>query len=208
MVDAGSFDFGPTANEYDRWYETPVGQRHDRFQKALVREFLPAAKPGERLLDVGCGTGHWSCFFASLGFSVVGIDTSSEMVAMARSHAWERCGFEVANAEKMPFGDGAFEIVAAMATLEFIPHPGKALEEMKRCLKSGGRIIIGTLNRLDPLNRRRIGQGDEPYASANMFSTKELRALLVRHGSIWVRTSAERAKDSQEGAFIVAEVRP
>ena len=198
MADKGSFNFGPLAKEYDRWYETPVGQRHDRFQKALVREFLPAAKPGERLLDVGCGTGHWSHFFASLGFSVVGIDTSSEMVAMARSHAWERCTFEVANAEKMPFGDGAFEIVAAMATLE----------EMKRCLKPGGRIIIGTLNRLDPLNRRRVDQGDKPYTSANMFSTKELRALLVRHGSIWVRTSAERANDSQEGAFIVAEVRP
>jgi ubiquinone/menaquinone biosynthesis C-methylase UbiE len=208
MVDDGSFDFGTVAQEYDRWYETPVGRRHDRFQKALMREFLPPAKPGERLLDVGCGTGHWSRFFASLGFSVVGIDTSPEMVSMARSHVWERCTFEVANAGKMPFGDGAFEIVAAMATLEFIPRPEKALEEMKRCLKPGGRIIIGTLNRLDPLNRCRVDQDDEPYASANMFSTNELRALLVRHGSIWVRTSAERAKDSEEGAFIVAEVRP
>ncbi len=208
MVDDESFDFGPVAKEYDHWYETPVGRRHDRFQKALAREFLPPVKPGERLLDAGCGTGHWSRFFASLGFSVIGIDISPEMVAMARSHACERCSFEVANAENMPFGDDAFEIVAAMATLEFIPRPEKALEEMKRCLKPGGRIIIGTLNRLDPLNRSRVDQGDEPYASANMFSTNELRVLLVRHGSIWMRTSAERAKDSKEGAFIVAEVRP
>jgi ubiquinone/menaquinone biosynthesis C-methylase UbiE len=208
MADRGAFDFAPLAEEYDQWYETPSGQRHDRFQKALVREFIPAAKRGDWLLDVGCGTGHWSCFFASLGFSVVGIDVSSEMIAKARSHGWERCNFEVADAEKIPFSDGAFEYVAAMATLEFIPRPEKALEEMKRCLKPGGRIIIGTLNRLDPLNRRRVDQGEEPYASANMFSTKELRALLVRHGSIWVRTSAERAKEGEEGAFIVAELRP
>jgi ubiquinone/menaquinone biosynthesis C-methylase UbiE len=130
------------------------------------------------------------------------------MIAKARSHAWERCNFEVANAEKLPFSDGVFEIVAAMATLEFLPRPERALEEMKRCLKPGGRMIIGTLNRLNPLNRRRVEQGEEPYASANMFSTKELRALLARHGSIRVRTSAERARGSEEGAFIVAELRP
>ena len=92
--------------------------------------------------------------------------------------------------------------------MEHIKDPVMALKEMKRCLKPGGRIIIGTLNRQDPLNHRRVEQGEEPYASANMFSTIELRALLARHGSVRVRTSAERARESEEGAFIVAELRP
>ena len=210
MVDNVShslFDFGPAAEEYDHWYDTPAGQRHDRFQKALVRELLPTDRRGDWLLDVGCGTGHWSCFFASLGFSVVGIDSSSEMVAKSRSHGMERCNFEVANAEKLPFSDGVFEIAAAMATLEFIPRPDKALEEMKRCLKPGGQIIIGTLNRLAPFNRRRVEHGDEPYVSANMFSPKELRALLTGYGSLRVLTSAERASYDEEGAFLVAKVK-
>jgi hypothetical protein len=78
---------------------------------------------------------------------------------------------------------------------------------MKRCLKPGGQIIIGTLNRLAPLNHRRIEHGDEPYVSARMYSTKELRALLTRYGNIQVLTSAERAKYDEEGAFIVAKVK-
>ena len=206
MVDIESFDFGRLADEYDRWYETSAGQRHDRFQKAAVRELLPVSRRGDWLLDVGCGTGHWSRFFASLGYSVVGIDSSPEMVAKARSHGWERCSFETADAEKLPFGDGVFEIAAAMATLEFIPHPETALEEIKRCLKPGGQILVGTLNRLAPLNRRRIEHGDAPYTSANMFSTKELRDLLTGYGSLRVLTSAEGAAHGEEGAFIVAKV--
>ncbi len=202
------FDFGPTAGDYDRWYQTPDGQRHDRVQKELVRGFLPFAEPGETLLDVGCGTGHWSRFFASLGYSVVGIDVSPEMVAAARSRAGERCTFEIADARRLPFGDKTFGIVAAMAALEFIPRPEKALEEMKRCLNPKGRIIIGTLNRLAPLNLRRVERGDEPYASAIMFSPKELRALLEGYGSSRVLTSTEERGDGEEGAFIVAEVKP
>lgn len=201
------FDFGPAAKNYDRWYETPDGRRHDRFQKAAVRELLPTARRGDWLLDLGCGTGHWSRFFASLGFSVVGIDISPDMVAEARSHAFERCSFEAADAGKLPFSDSAFEIAAAMATLEFIPHPEKALEEMKRCLKPGGQIIIGTLNRLSSLNRRRLENGEEPYSSAKMLSPKELRALLKPHGSVQLLISAERARQGEEGAFIVARVK-
>jgi len=207
MVESRSFKFGPLAEKYDRWYETPTGQRHDRFQKAAVRELLPVSKRGDWLLDVGCGTGHWSCFFASLGFSVVGVDTSSEMIAKARSHAFERCSFEKADAEKLPFSDDVFEIAAAMAVLEFTSHPENVLQEMKRCLKPGGQIIIGTLNRLAPLNRRRVEQGEEPYMSARMFSPKELRALLKPHGSVQVLASAERARQGEEGAFIVARVK-
>lgn len=82
------FDFDPVAESYDRWYETAKGRRLDRAQKSTVLRLINRLPPQHRratLLDAGCGTGHWSRFFAALGFTVLGIDISPEMIRVARS---------------------------------------------------------------------------------------------------------------------------
>jgi ubiquinone/menaquinone biosynthesis C-methylase UbiE len=221
-----TFDFGDIARDYDRWYTTPAGRRHDRFQKSLVRRFLRPALPGERMLDVGCGTGHWSSFFSSLGYDVLGVDIAIGMIAAAHSQVRVRCSFCVGDAHHLPFADGSFTMVASMATLEFVADPVRVLTEMSRCLESGGRMLIGALNRLSPVNRRRLAMKREPYLSAHLFTPKELRGLLSGHGrvrmlvsteeSTWCRSRfrgphsrrAVRRRGGPKGAFIVAEVRP
>jgi ubiquinone/menaquinone biosynthesis C-methylase UbiE len=219
MVDKAHslYDFGSMAHKYDRWYETPEGRSHDRQQKSAVRRLLAKVAPGDRLLDVGCGTGHWSCFFASLGFSVFGIDISPRMIEKARSHNWPGCRFEVADAEHLLSTDRSFEVVAAMFTLEFVADPAEVLAEMCRCVKPGGRLIVGTLNKSDPLNCRRIARGEEPYASSRMFSPPELNQLLARHGKVRMSASLEAGRhhktesvpeENRSDAFIIAEVRP
>jgi ubiquinone/menaquinone biosynthesis C-methylase UbiE len=223
-AETSRFDFGPLAHEYDRWYETPAGRAHDRVQKADVRRVLRAARAGERLLDVGCGTGHWSSFFKAMGYDVHGIDVSPEMIAVAQGCVPD-CNFEVADACALPFEDASFHVVAAMTTLEFVADAARAVEEMARCTRPGGSMLVGTLNKLAPLNRRRVSKGEPPYASGHLFSPEELRNLLSPWGSVRMVASAPcfgkarslvstgvaglspTQRGRLRGAFVVAEVR-
>jgi SAM-dependent methyltransferase len=198
--DISLFDFGPLVHGYDRWYATPVGQAQDRLQKQDVRRLLRSSRTGEKLLDVGCGTAHWSSFFAEMGYQVTGVDLSPEMTKAARS-AVPECSFQVADACGLPFADASFGVVASMTTLEYIPDPTAAVQEMVRCAKPGGSLLIGTLNRLAPLNRDRLSKGEQPYASAHLFSPAELRSLLAPVGS--VRMIASSA-DERTGPFLPA----
>lgn len=218
------FAFGPLAAEYDRWYDTPAGRAHDRVQKADVRQFLDPVSDGETLLDVGCGTGHWSAFFAKLGYKVTGVDVDPAMIEVARSKVPD-CTLQVVDAHNLPFDDGAFDVVTAMAALEFLPDQSAAIGEMVRCCRKGGRILIGTLNRLAMLNKRRLSQAKPPYSSAHLLSPDELWSLLAPLGRVRMVASSPSQDDTRPtqpghvveritgrqselgGPFIVAEVR-
>ena len=181
---AGSlFDFGPMARKYDRWYDTPAGQAHDRVQKDDVRRLFRPASAGQTLLDVGCGTGHWSAFFAELGYTVTGIDVAPAMIEVARSTV-PGCTFQVADMYDLPFDDGTFDVVAVMATLEFLPDQAAAIRVMARCARKHGQLLLGTLNRLAPLNQHRIAKGKPPYSAAHLLSPNELRSLLAPLGRV------------------------
>ncbi|MBN1902048.1 class I SAM-dependent methyltransferase [Candidatus Sumerlaeota bacterium] len=209
------FDFSAKAVGYDRWYETPEGRAHDLAQKADVVKMIGSSGNGRRLLDVGCGTGHWSRFFSSLGFNVYGIDVSPEMLSVAKSSSPSSITFLHGEAGNLPFDNETFDMAASMATLEFISDASLALREMSRCVKRGGTILIGTLNRLSQLNRQRIANGKEPYASGRLFSPDELRKLLSPFGNVRMLFSDSRSKEENSpgetdgydsAPFIIAEV--
>lgn len=107
---------------------------------------MAALQPGERVLDVACGTGLVSFrILDAVGEtgSVLGTDISSEMVDTARRLAAERnirnARFERFDAEAIDLGDAIFQAVVCALGLMYVPDPSKALGEMHRLLEPGGR---------------------------------------------------------------------
>lgn len=188
---AGSrIDYEPFADSYDRWYEDPAGARYDRLEKEAIEAFLPPAAEGDRLLEVGSGTGHWSSFLVEQGFRVVGLDISPAMVRVAQSKSIRRARFLVADGGRIPFADGIFDVVAAITVLEFVRDPDRVLEEMARCTRRGGVLIIGALNRRSLLGLRRRLRPSRLFAEAEMFTVGELLDLLRGCGPASARSIA------------------
>ena len=205
------FDFDSLAATYDAWYETEDGLRHDAAQRRLVLSLLPPPLASTRqLLDVGCGTGRWSRFFAQQGYDVTGVDLSPAMIAVAKARQAPHCRFELADAVSLPFPSGNFDAVCALAVLEFVTDVHAACTEMIRCVNPGGNLIIGVLNRLAEINQRRLARQTEPYLSAQMFAPNELRQLLRPLGEVTIRETKEYGPggNNTPGTFIVARVLP
>lgn len=220
-----SFDFDHVAERYDQWYDTAHGAIYDRLEKKAVDKLLKGQTGGNKLLEVGCGTGHWSRFFSAGGFEVTGIDISERMIEIAKSKDIARSSFHVADGHSMGFADNSFDIAAAITTLEFAADPEAMIAEMARCVrKPGGKLLVGVLNALSGYNQERQNKTGSPYASAMLFSPGQLRELLEPLGRVqmmiagfvpryrWLLALAPlwefvgRLANSQHGAFIAAKV--
>ena len=173
--------------EYDAWYKTPLGALSDKLEKELVFSVIDV-DAGEAALDVGCGTGSYTIELAKLGADVVGIDSSEEMLAWARIKAQKadiEASFMAADATNLPFPDSSFDTVISNGLLCFLKEPEKALIEMRRVLKPGGRLVVGVLNRWSPWAFFRRIKGlfkDTIYNQAHFISPPELEGLLKRAG--------------------------
>lgn len=100
---------------------------------------LLAPRSHERILDLGCGTGHLTAKIADSGAQVVGVDRSPEMIAAARA-AFPNLKFELADARKLPFG-AEFDAIFSNATLHWIHEPARVLESVRNALRPGGRFV-------------------------------------------------------------------
>jgi ubiquinone/menaquinone biosynthesis C-methylase UbiE len=112
--------------------------------KRLVERLC--VKAGQRVLDVGCGTGRLARFIAEITgpAGVVGIDPLVERVQVARTAA-PALSFAVGNAEDLSaFADGSFDAVCMSAVFHWIENKPKALAEARRVLRPGGRLGLTT----------------------------------------------------------------
>ena len=105
-------------------------------------------KAGERVLDVGCGTGRlaaWAAERVGAEGSVVGIDPLADRIALAKNN-YPQLRFEVAQAENLSlFDDHSFDLVCLAAVFHWIAEKPKAFAEIARVLKKGGRMGLTTM---------------------------------------------------------------
>jgi trans-aconitate methyltransferase len=101
---------------------------------------LLAPRPGERILDVGCGTAQLTKEIAETGADVVGIDASPKMIAAARKNS-PQLRFELCDAAGLPFMN-QFDGVFSNAALHWVADQEKAIASIARSLKQGGRFVF------------------------------------------------------------------
>jgi len=141
-----------THNEYEplRREYSELASRYDSrwkfYGEASIRGTLRSLRvaPGERVLDVGCGTG---ALLEALSLTApeakfTGIDLSREMLGIARRRLGADVDLWQACAENLPFGDAAFDLLVSTNVFHFIRHPVSALREMRPALKPAGRLVI------------------------------------------------------------------
>jgi len=189
---------GPAAN-YERYFVPAIGApiAHDLIELAELR-------PGEQVVDVGCGTGVVTRLAAErIGDGgAAGVDINPGMLRAARDVAGERViEWHEASAEALPLGDATFDVALCQMALQFFPDKSGALREMRRVVRPGGRIVLNVpgptpppLAVLEQALRRHIGPaaGDFVASVFSLYDTDEVRTLLEGAGFTDVQARSER----------------
>ncbi len=140
---------GNVAQNYENYFVPAIGA-----PVAANLIDVAALKPGERVLDVGCGTGVVTRLAAEkTGKRVDGLDLNPAMLAVARSTtpAEMPIDWHQASAEAIPLRDESVDVVLCQMTLPFVPDKSAAVREMHRVLVPEGRVALNTPGAMQPI---------------------------------------------------------
>ena len=185
---------------YQRYFVPVIG-------RPLADDLLHVAslRVGERVLDVGCGTGvvtRLAVEQVGPDGTVAGLDINPGMLAVARSITPSdmRIDWYEASAESMPLPDGAFDVVLCQLSLQFVDDRLRGLREMRRVLTSGGRLVLSLPGPAAPMFAvlaDAMGRQIAPQAAGfvrrvfALYDEAELEDLLKAAGFRHVSTQAE-----------------
>lgn len=127
------------------WSAGGEGQDHISRQIASAIEHAVVRldpRPGERVLDLGTATGWGSRRLAESGARVTGADFAQDLIRVAKEIGPATIDYVVADAEEMPFEDGAFDGVMSTFAVMFCANPERAAAELARVTRPGGRVVI------------------------------------------------------------------
>lgn len=170
------------ARHYEQWY-AGAGRRADAQEKALLGRLLRSFPDAHTVLEVGCGTGHFTRWMAENGLETVGLDASRPMLIEARRYGGSN--YVIGEASALPVADRSFDLVALVTTLEFVSNPGRALAEAARVARQG--VLLGVLNRCSLLALRHRVSRKSLWQSARFFGPGELRDMAVQAARTRIR---------------------
>lgn len=137
--------FGNVAKAWEKW-ESWLAPNYRYFNRLFIRKAGIAR--GQRVLDLGCGTGYAARLAADIvgpGGSIMGLDISQEMIEIAsrRTNAlgFAQVSFQTCDITHLPFPDDSFDAATARFSLMFVPDVESTLSETYRVLKNGGRLV-------------------------------------------------------------------
>ena len=127
------------------WYSELLNQE-GTYQKEVILPNLfrlAAVKKGQRVLELGCGTGFFCRAFAEAGAQVVGVDIGRELISKAESIANPSVSYRVASADSVPFiASASIDCIIIVLSLQNIENAGQVIKESLRVLKPSGRVLI------------------------------------------------------------------
>lgn len=171
----------------DRWDSSLYDDRHSFVWKAGAGLLeLLEAKPGERILDLGCGTGHLTVKIAEAGAEVLGLDSSLSMVAQARQN-YPKLKFQLADAKEFTVAEPV-HAVFSNAVLHWIQEPKAVIARVAAALQPGGRFVLefGAKHNIErirtTLEAALLRRGVEAKNPWYYPSLAEYGTLLEEHG--------------------------
>jgi ubiquinone/menaquinone biosynthesis C-methylase UbiE len=192
---------------YEAYYQTKY-RRADILEKKLLRKLLNQFGDVQKVLEVGCGTGHFTRWMESFGLECYGLDLSHLMLGEARK-LWPNGQLIQGESHNLPFRSGSFDVVAFIACLEYMSNVGTVFQEAARVARKG--MIIGLMNKWSPSTIRKIAQvkmGKNPfYRGAKFYSILDIKRILretfhdTQNVDYWNTTVFPKAFGSKESAF-------
>lgn len=168
------------AEKYDQFYRTNGGIAVDMAEKAEISDLLLQVDSRE-MLELGCGTGHWTSFFSEKGFRVTAVDQSVAMLEQACKRVIPEVRWVEADAARLPFSDQRFELITAITLFEFVEDRNAIFREIDRLLKPGGFLIVGWLNSLSEIGRQK--KNFPTFSKAHLYTPAEIRNHLTFLGT-------------------------
>ncbi len=166
------------AKTYDSWFADKKNDYIFNLEANMFTDMLSPAR-GQRLLDIGCGSGKSIEPLLDFGLQISGIDPSPYMLDIAENKFKNKVDLFRGFAEDLPFEDNSFEYSSFFTSLEYTALPAKAIEEACRVTKD--KIFVGVLNKFAPCNMATMIKSkfvDSVFSKAQFFSIWELKQLV------------------------------
>lgn len=146
---------------------------------ARIGEWLPRGR-GIKVLELGCGPGKYVAMLTSLGYQVTGVDPIPFPSWVSIREKTDAELIDGVAAESLPFPNDSFDHAVCLGALLYFTDPVRALEELRRVVRPGGRVVVRTVNRFN-LFTLSTGRRLDP-ASRQLFGREELEQLLDSNG--------------------------